>query len=483
MRSTDRSVLAGFRRFVVRQMKEWRVPGVGVVIVKDGRTLCAEGFGYRDVAKRLPVTPQTLFAIGSCSKAFTTLVMGMLVDEGKLEWDKPVREYLPDFALHDRFATERLTPRDLVTHRSGLPRHDAVWYGSSASRQELFQRLRYLEPSKDLRTTYQYQNLMFMTAGYLVGQLTGSTWEEQVRQRIFTPLGMKSSNFSVVDSQQAADFALPYIEQRKRLKRIPFRNIDSVGPAGSINSTIADMSRWVQFHLDKGRVGRKQLVSRENLRQMHTPQMIAGQSQYEEIHFPSYGLGWGIELYRGHELISHSGGIDGFTSRTSFLPAHGIGIVVLTNQVTPLPHVITNGACDRFLGLKPLPWSRRFRKERDRERKNAAGARKKELTQRCKGTRPSHPLKDYAGDFQHPGYGIVSVRKEGKNLFVNFNDRNLKASHFHYDVFEIRETMGGNILKASFSTDAAGRIASLSCPLQEGTSDIVFTRVPDEHRV
>jgi len=477
---STRRALDTFPRFVRTQMRQWKVPGVGVAIVRDDEVVLCRGFGYRNLARKSPATADTLFAIGSCTKAFTTMVMGMLVDEGKLDWDRPVREYLPRFALSDAFSTERLTPRDLVTHRSGLPRHDAVWYGCSASREELVKRLRHLEPTADLRTTYQYQNLMFMTAGFLIGQLTGSTWEEQVRERIFTPLGMTRSNLSVVDSQKADDASLPYTESRNRATRIPFRNIDNVGPAGSVNSSVTDMAEWVRFHLNGGKLGRKRLISAESLHQMHTPQMVAEASGCDEIRFPSYGLGWSISDYRRHIVISHGGSIDGFTARTAFLPHDGLGVVVLTNQGTALPQIVAHNAIDRLLGLDPVPWSRRARQEQRREKAGAASRRRKELAQRVRGTRPSHPLVEYAGTYCHPGYGTLTVRREGKRLMVSLNDRAYRASHYHYDVFELREIRGQGRLKLTFTAAADGRLTRVSIPLQEGTSDIVFEREEQE---
>src|SRR5262249_7735984 len=210
--------LNGLDAFVEQVMKDWHVPGLAVAVVKDGQVVYAKGFGYRDVKRGLKVTPDTLFAIGSCSKAFTVAALAMLVDEGKLDWDKPLRDYLPDFRLQDAYATERMRPRDLVTHQSGLPRHDLVWYGSPLSRKELFERLRYLEPSRPLHAKYQYNNLMFMTAGVLVERISGITWEEFVRRRIFEPLGMKASDFSVNDSQKTSDYSLPYDEMEGEVK-------------------------------------------------------------------------------------------------------------------------------------------------------------------------------------------------------------------------------------------------------------------------
>ena len=179
--------------------------------------------------------------------------LGVLVDQGKLDWDKPVRNYLPDFQLMDQFATERMTPRDLVTHRSGLPRHDRMWYNSPFTRQEIYERLRYLEPNKDFRTTFQYQNLMFMTAGYLAAHVADMAWEDHVRKVIFEPLGMSRSNFSVNDRQKSSDYSLPYTLVKEQIHEMPFRNIDTIGPAGSINSNVEDMAKYVIMHLSTAR--------------------------------------------------------------------------------------------------------------------------------------------------------------------------------------------------------------------------------------
>ncbi|WP_253185716.1 serine hydrolase domain-containing protein [Bacillus licheniformis] len=206
--------LKGFRAFAEEKMKEWNVPGAAVAVIKEDEIIMAEGFGFRDKERKLKVNPETVFAIGSASKAFTTAAMAVLADEGKMEWDKPVREYLPEFKMHDPVATERMTPRDLACHRSGLPRHEMMWYNSSFSREELFRRIRYLEPNQDFRSKWQYQNLMYMTAGYLAGRIAGTTWEDLVHERLFKPLHMTSSSFSVEDMQKLSDFASISREQR-----------------------------------------------------------------------------------------------------------------------------------------------------------------------------------------------------------------------------------------------------------------------------
>src|SRR4051794_22317400 len=230
-------------------MAKWHVPGAAVAVIYKGEVILSKGYGLRDVAKSLPVTPETLFAIGSCTKAFTSFDIALLVEEDKLNWDTPIREYLPDFRMFDPVASEQMTARDLTSHRGGLPRHDFLWYGSSFSREELYHRLRYLKPNKPFRSGYDYQNLMFMLAGYLVGKVAGTSWEAFTQQRILDRLGMSDTNFSVSVSETAANASLPYEFQDDTIKLIPFRNIDNVAPAGSINSTLVDMLKWLRLHM------------------------------------------------------------------------------------------------------------------------------------------------------------------------------------------------------------------------------------------
>src|SRR5260370_29996546 len=286
--------LQGFGEFVRGIMQDWKIPGLAISVVKDGEVIFFQGFGKRDVDGGLEVTPQTLFPIASCTKAFTTMCLAILADEGKLDWDTPVKHYLPAFKLYDLFASEHMTPRDLVTHRSGLPRHDLIWYNSSSTRQELFDRLQYLEPNKDFRAVLQYQNLMYMAAGYLVGQIAGQSWEDFVQQRIFDRLGMSSSLFSTSAAQETTDFSFPYKEEKDEVKKIPFYEGQwSVAPAGAIVSNIADMTEWVLLHLNKGKHKGTQMVSENQVSQMHAPQMVAPVTfPFAEIPIASYGLGW-----------------------------------------------------------------------------------------------------------------------------------------------------------------------------------------------
>ena len=418
-RSADPSAAAttaldGFDDFVVSAMKSWNVHGLAIAIVKDGTVVLAKGYGLRNVQANLPVTADTIFAIGSSTKAFTTMAMGMLVEEGKLEWDKPVATYLPKFALMDKVAGERMTPRDLVTHRSGLPRHDLVWYNAKLSRPELVARLPYLQPNEDFRETFQYQNLMFLTAGYLTGEVAGTSWEEVLRSRILEPLGMRSSNFAVSESQKTRDFATPYTLKEKTPIDIPFRVIDAVGPAGSINSTVNDMARWLLLHLGGGMVDGKRVVAARQIQEMHRPQMVIqtfpGLFDDPEIQQPSYGLGWFIESYRGKKRVHHGGNIDGFSAMVSLLPEDGLGVVVLTNlNGTPLPGIVARHASDRMLGLQSIDWNGRALKRRDVGEKASAVAKKAAGEERKTGTTPAHRLDEYTGEYSHPAYGSIFV--------------------------------------------------------------------------
>ncbi|MCK4763908.1 MAG: serine hydrolase [Candidatus Aminicenantes bacterium] len=478
--------LKGFPAFVEKMMKEYEVTGAAVAIVKDGKVAFARGFGYRDVEKKLQVTADTLFAIGSCSKAFTATTLGILADEGKLEWDKPVQEYLPDFKLFCPVATRLMTPMDLVTHRSGLPRHDSVWYGSSAGREEIFHRLQYLEPSKTFRSTFQYNNLMFMTAGYMAGKIAGTSWEKLVREKIFAPLGMKTSNFSVNDSQKSADFALPYSQKDKKVILIPFRNIDTIGPAGSINSSVNEMANWIILNLNKGKFGDKQVISEANLQQIHTAQMVtgAGFSRYKERFYGTYAMGWGINAYRGHPVISHGGGIDGFISQVAFLPRDNAGVVILTNydvEGGTLAGVVANNVYDRILRMKQIPWAQRIKERREKAKKGEDEAKKKKKDDRVTGTKPSHKLAAYTGEYEHPGYGSLLITIEGDQLKGKLNNLLFNGAHYHYDIFEFTsEDPGEQKIKATFHTGVKGDIDKVSIPLQGGVKDIEFTRVPEK---
>ena len=497
-------------------MPSWHVPGlaVGILDMREGKTsVHMQGFGVKDLSTGAGVSPFTLFAIGSSSKAFTATLMAQAVEEGGVKWDEPVRTYLPDFKLWDDFATERMTPRDLLCHRSGLPRHDFMWYGSSLSRSGLYERLRYLEPTEDLRSAFQYQNLMVMTAGVLEERVLGKAWETLVKERIFEPLGMKTADTSVTDMQKASDFALPYEwkdpedlppapapekDKKKKdavkplepktegeLKRMPFRNIDAAGPAGSINASVGDMVLWLKANLDGGEVGGKRILTAASLEELHSPQMVVRGGMMSQLFaFPEtpymmYGLGWFIQPYRGHRLIHHGGNIDGFSAMVSFMPDDNLGVVILSNlDGNLMVDSLMFEVYDRLLGLDPVDWNGRFKlKYTQIKEAMKQGESKEDDVRKRPGTKPSHPIADYAGDYDHPAYGRLAVTQEKGALAASLHGIAGPLDHFHYDVFKgTLEAMKG--LKFTFLTNLRGDIDRIEVPLEDGVDPILFTRVP-----
>jgi CubicO group peptidase (beta-lactamase class C family) len=476
--------LEGLDDFIAQTMKDWKVPGLAITVVQDGKAIVTKGYGYRDSEKKLPVTSNTLFCIASMTKSFVVTELGTLVDEGKLDWDKPVYDYLQDFRMYDPVVTERLTARDLVTHRSGLPRHDLAWYSNAdISRKDLVERLRYLAPSKDLRERFQYNNLMYMTAGYLGGTLNGTDWEAAVRQRVLLPLGMTNTNFSVLDSQKSADFAQPYRKAKEEVKQIPFYVQGAVGPAGEINTTAEDITHYLLFQIHKGKYGDKQILSESNAVQMQSPQMvIQGTPQFAELGENSYGMGFGVTYYRGHKMVNHGGAIDGFRSELAFLPNEKIGVVVFVNlDGTMMPNVVVYNVLDRLLGLDQVPWNERFLEIEKKQEQSEEEAKKRGFTTPTPGTHPSHNLKEYLGEYENPGYGRVTIEVQGDGFQMKLNRLNAPLKHFHYDVFSVPEDPLNPLEneKVMFHTGVKGDIRSLSMTLEPNVSDIVFWRVAE----
>lgn len=479
--------LADFGDWIRGEMARWKVPGTAVAVITKDEVLLAEGYGQRDVENNLPVTADTLFAIGSCTKAFTTFGMGLLVDEGKLDWDTPLREYLPDFRLHDPVATEYATPRDIVTHRIGLPRHDLMWLGSPYSRQELFKQLRHLKPNKTFRQIFQYQNLMYMTAGYLIEQITGTSWEDFTRTRILEPLGMKRSNLSVDDSPKDADHSLPYELKKDEAKAIPFRNIDAIGPAGSINSSINEMIPWLRLHLNGGQHNGQQMISEKTLHELHTPQIVMAMTPdtpwygSTEIGNTGYALGWATQTYRGHTMLRHMGGIDGFISSVSFFPHEGIGIIILTNLGDIFPATIFSlNLFDRMLGLDQLPWSDRMEQHKAKMAEMGEKGKAELLNGRKANAQPSHAVADYCGDYQHPAYGSLCISLNGaggeEKLHLEYNGLHFTLTPHHYDTFQLTGDDLELLTLVNFYCGLDGSVCRIELPLEPTVEAIAFER-------
>jgi CubicO group peptidase (beta-lactamase class C family) len=450
-------------------MKHWQTPGAAVVIVRGDEVIYIKGFGVKDVKSERPVTPDTLFAIGSTTKAFTTAAMGILVDQGLMNWDDPVRKHLPSFRLSDPLANEGVTMRDIVSHRTGLIRHDLLWYNAPWGRQEIIKRIGFVPLTYPFRTTFQYQNIMFLTAGEAVAATAGVSYEEFVRSRLFAPLGMKSANFSVVDSENAADHATPHERKGDKLMPIAWRNIDNVAPAGSINASVRDLSGWIRMQLNNGLIGSRRVLSAESMREMHTPQQVIRLEGRWKLFFPesetlqlSYGLGWFINDYRGHKLVMHGGTIDGFRASIMLEPKAKLGVAVLANlNGTQMPEATGYSLMDHLLGLPKKDWNatisasaKEFEAETVKQIAMRNAARKKD-------TRPSHELAGYAGAYEDPAYGRAEVMQADGKLSILWSNFKSGLDHFHYDTFVATDDRL-RFEQASFLTGPDGEVTGMN---------------------
>ncbi len=476
MNRNDLKKLEGLDQFIEDGLKLWNVPGMGLSVVKDGELLYSNGYGYRDPEKGLEMNADTLYRIASNTKAFVSMSLAILVDEGKLDWDKPVREYIPYFRLKDSYASENVTPRDLLCHRTGLPAHDWALHDFK-TRKEMVENLRYLDSSYPMRTKLQYNNLMYMTAGHLVDCITDQNWESFVQEKIFDVLDMKKSNFSFFKSCLSENFAECHYMKNDILKQYKFNKVMDPeyiyprSPAGGINTTPNEMANWMILQLNKGKFKGKRIVSEKLFEELHSPQMIDNwNSPYEEYGESSCGLGWFIWAYRGEKLVVHGGF---FGSQVYLLPKRNIGISVMPTLGSPLTEIVLNNVIDRLLDLNQVNWAARKIKEQE----EAKNQQKSVISDRIEGTSTSQALEAFCGDFLCDGYGKFSIKLDEKGLYVEDDEHYHCLRHYHYDTFELLDNDNEDALtKFTFHTDAKGVINSLTAPLEPSVKDIVFTR-------
>ena len=482
----DRDVqkkLEGFDQYMENLLKDWNVPGAGVGIVVKDKLVLAKGYGYRDYEKKLPVTPNTLFQIASNTKLFTVVAVGMLVEENKLDWDKPIRDYVPVIQFYNDELNNTVTIRDMLAHRTGISRHDMIWYKSDFTRKELFDRLKYLEPSQPLRQGFLYNNMMYAATGYIVELLTQKTWEDFVRERIFRPLDMKSTVFTVKEMEAQPDHGVPYDEKRDttELYRIPiYEETQGLGPAGSIISNIQDMSRWLMALMNDGKYEGKQVIPANVVKATLEPSIALPNRSledrgYKELLNPAYGMGRDYASYRGHYLTYHGGDLDGFHSQVSCMPYDSMGVVVFVigDHGAPLYNVITYDVYERLLGLNQTPWSKRRLEDRIKAKAAGKEGRNKAGADRVANTKPSHPLADYAGQYEHPAYGVVTISLKDTSLQFDFHHIQLPLHHYHYDRFDTPDDEQYGLWSLNFSTSPQGSIDRVVFSLDEAQATFV----------
>jgi CubicO group peptidase (beta-lactamase class C family) len=474
----------GIERFVVEQLAAWEVPGCAIAAVRDGDVVLAAGWDRRDLEADLPVTPDTLFAIGSVTKAFTAATVGALVDDGLLEWERPLRDYLPDLRLHDPVVTDRVTVVDFLSHRSGLPRHDLTWVGHpDRSRADVVRRLRFLPLSRDLRQVFQYCNLGYLVAGHLVAVLSGTAWEDCLRSRLLTPLGMGRSNLSVEEMTADPDHATAYERRRGVVVPVPTRPVTAMAPAGAINSCAADMARWLLAQLGGGQVDGRVVMSPGTVVRQQAPHMVLPEDRtFPESTRHAYGLGWMIGRYRDHRLVEHGGGIDGFQTECMLLPDDGIGVAVLTNtSSSAMAPVVAYRVLDELLGLEPFDW---FSDLKARFDTVTAGVVEARGARRIVPDAPlPRPLDAYAGEYEHPGYGVLAITVEAGALRPCLGTMDLSLAHRHYETFDLtwhELSDQSHVFPLMFGSDPDGDVTALTVPFEPSVGPLRFDRRPDD---
>jgi CubicO group peptidase (beta-lactamase class C family) len=441
--------------WVARSMRTFGVPGMAIAIVKDGKVVIAKGYGVKKMGEPAPVDENTLFGIGSNTKAFTTAALATLVDEGKISWDDKVYERLPGFEMYDPYVSHEMTIRDLLTHRSGMGLGEGdllFWPHTTYTRADIIYKLRFMKPASSFRSKYAYDNLLYIAAGQIIPAVTGKTWEEYVSEKILKPLGMKTtmlSNEKFQTSAASMDIAWPHSKIGGPLRPIDFVVLDNAAPAGSINSSVAEMSKWIALQLNRGKFldSEARLFSERRSREMWSAQTILptreGTGPLGKLapKFAAYGLGWGLRDYQGRKLVGHTGGVSGFVSRVMLVPEEKLGVVILTNAENDLAFdAVLFHVLDSYFGSGSTDWIMLLHEAEVQDEQESAEEMKKAGEARVKDSKPSLEPAKYAGKYEDAWYGPATIKAENGKLIFSL-DHTPSASgelqHWQYDTFKV----------------------------------------------
>jgi len=461
--------MAAFDRYVAKAASDWKIPGLAIAVVKDDSLVFARGYGVVEQGKSAVVNEHTRFAIGSTTKAMTVTALAMLADEGKLSFDDRVIDHIPDFRLRDAWVTRELTIRDLLTHRTGLPGTDLLWLFDSYPTDEIFRRLRYVEPESSFRSHWEYQNVMYALAGAIVEQASGMSWADFLRKRIFEPLGMNETIPLVSELPGKPNVAVPHDLVDGRVQVVSIRTTDPVAAAGSVWSSVHDMSIWMRFVLDSGRIGDRRLVKPETFREMVAPEIRAPMDEYPALslakpNFFSYALGWFVQDYQGETVWMHTGSIDGMIAIIGLLPSRRTGVYVLANlDHAELRHALMYRVFDMYEGNPPRDWSAEVRKLFADRAARAETARARRDSARATNTHPTLPVDKYMGTYTDSVYGNVYITRSGDALQFRFVKGDTQPlEHLEYDTFR---TKTKNSLEpeavVTFVLDGSGGVSAL----------------------
>ncbi|HET9279162.1 MAG TPA: serine hydrolase [Flavitalea sp.] len=471
-------------RYIDSLMQSWNIPGLALGIVYKDQLIYSKGYGYRDLENKLPVEITTLFPIASNTKLFTATVACMLAEEGKVNLDKPVRNYLPSLHFNNDDLDASVTMRDMLSHRTGLPRYDGIWLASPYTRKELIDKIVQMKPQLRFREGYIYNNMMFSASGAVMESITGISWEEIIRKRLFHPLGMNASCFTNEEMMQSRNFAYAYFEpdsSRRLQKRTFVSQSAALGPAGTIKSNVEDMSHWMIAQLNRGKYKGQQIIPEAAIHQTLVPNTIADkEGKWNELSNSLYALGRVVQTYKGYKITTHTGSIDGYYSNLTFIPSENIAVYMVHNSIPAgnIRSVMAFPVIDRLLNLSLTPWSERYMEEyrktkmEEKKRKDSVSA-----TQ-VKNTIPSHSLNDYAGKYYNSTYGGINVELQDAQLWLIFRGQRSLLHHFHYDQFITdEEATGRPDFRINFLTSSKGEIDKFSLqPFGDPITEFIKTK-------
>lgn len=465
------NALEGLVPYIEQAMVDWDAPGLALAVVKDDEVIFAQGLGVQEIGKVAPIDATTIFLNASTTKAFTTMALAMLVDEGKLDWDDPVIQHLPDFQLQDSYLTKHITVRDLVTHRSGLLRADNLWWASPVSREEVVRRARYLPALRSFRAGYGYHNIMYVVAGSVIEAVSGLTWDAFLQERIFEPLRMTHTSTSITVFTDTTNKATPHGRIDDEIRPVLWRNYDNVGPAGSMNSNVVDMANWLRFHLSEGSFDGERLISREAFHELYQSQTVIPVSQsyaesYPTTQFRAYGLGWFLQDYRGYKVVQHSGSLDGMRARVGLIPELELGVVFFTNvSESNLLAALLFYVFDQFIeGAPKRDWSLEFLRDRLVQRREVAARTDSLVALRVSDTQPSLPIGRYTGTYTHRIFSEATIGLENETLVLRMGPEKVgDLTHWHHDTFRLtwRDAYMGKGF-VSFTLNSGGEVAALT---------------------
>ncbi|MDQ6828828.1 MAG: serine hydrolase [Gemmatimonadota bacterium] len=474
---TDAPDWAAFDKYVANAAKAWRVPALAIAIVKDDSLVFAKGYGVLETGTTKPADAHTRFAIGSTTKAMTSAALAMLVDEGKIRWDEHVIDILPEFQLWDPYVTRELTIRDLLTHRSGLAGTDLLWALNGYTMPEMMRRLRYVKPTTSFRSEWQYQNNMYAIGGVIVERVSGMSWDAFIRSRIFVPLGMTESEPLVSMIKGKPNVSVPHVLRNDTVRVVPMRSTDAIAPAGSVWSSVTDMSKWMRFILDSGRVGSQRLITVANFRELITPQIRAPINEYPALQlarptFFSYGLGWFVQDYQGQAVWMHTGSIDGEIAIIGLMPQKRVGVYVLGNlDHAELRHALMYAGFDLYNGGPKRDWSAEVQALFASMRRGGGGGAGQPA--RRSDAKPSLPLEKYVGTYADSAYGTVAVTLSANTLHAKIiTQPDAELEYVDYETFRTRsaDPTDGQT-PVTFVPDGAGNVTGVR------VLGIVFGRV------